>query len=113
MRVSGGYHPNKYRLHRRKLGNWKRLNDDDALLNASLGLAGEAGEVIDHIKKWKYHGKGVDPHELLLELGDVYHYLDEIMHQFGYELSDVMEANHKKLLERAKLHEAFPSSKEE
>ena len=61
----------------------KTLNKDvfeqrDLLLNASLGLSGEVGEVNDIIKKYMYHGHKLDNNtkeKVILELGDVCWYV--------------------------------------
>lgn len=61
----------------------KTLNKDvfeqkDLLLNASLGLSGEVGEVNDIIKKYMYHGHKLDndtKEKVILELGDVCWYV--------------------------------------
>lgn len=68
-------------------------------LVAALGLAGETGEVVELLKKHLRDGKhpGFD---LLLELGDVLHYLTVIAHAYNYSLGDVMRANVEKLNDR-------------
>lgn len=61
----------------------KTLNKDvfeqkDLILNASLGLSGEVGEVNDIIKKYMYHGHKLDDdtkEKIILELGDVCWYV--------------------------------------
>lgn len=61
----------------------KTLNKDvfeqkDLILNASLGLSGEVGEVNDIIKKYMYHGHKLDDNmkeKIILELGDVCWYV--------------------------------------
>lgn len=61
----------------------KTLNKDvfeqkDLILNASLGLSGEVGEVNDIIKKYMYHGHKLDDDmkkKIILELGDVCWYV--------------------------------------
>lgn len=101
------YDPRSYRAHRIRLGNWERMGDDRRLLNAAIGLCAEAGEVADHIKKYEFHNKPIDAEEVLAEIGDVFHYLDEIMHQLGYELSDALSNNHQKLLDRQEKFKTF------
>jgi NTP pyrophosphatase (non-canonical NTP hydrolase) len=66
---------------------------------AAMGLAGETGEVMELLKKHLRDGK--HPGEaLLLELGDVLHYLTVIATAYGWTLSDVAMANVAKLVER-------------
>lgn len=59
----------------------------------ALGLAGESGEVIEHIKK-ELRGDGpLDRSKLTLELGDVLHYLCRIALEYDIMLNDVMVQN--------------------
>ncbi len=75
--------------------------ENEELFNASLGLAGEAGEVCDLIKKMHFHDyKKGRRAELLLELGDCYFYLSKIQDLFGFTTEEVLEANKQKLFER-------------
>ena len=70
------------------------------LLMGCLGLAGEAGELLDLIKKWIFHGKPLDEEHAKKELGDVMWYVAEISHSFGWSLDEVMEMNIDKLKAR-------------
>jgi NTP pyrophosphatase (non-canonical NTP hydrolase) len=65
-----------------------------------LGLAGEAGEVVELIKKHVHHGRGLDRENLLKELGDVLWYLTLGAHLGGFTLEEVMDANIAKLRAR-------------
>lgn len=59
-------------------------------LNASLGLAGEFGEICDLYKKHKFHGHELDKEKLKLELGDLLFYLVwawELNHGEFFELT--------------------------
>lgn len=67
----------------------------------SVGLAGETGEVLELLKKHVRDGK-LDRDALLLELGDVLHYLTRIAAEYGLSLPQVMDANVIKLEQRAK-----------
>lgn len=66
---------------------------------AALGLNGEVGEVTELVKKHIRDGRlpGLD---MLLELGDVLHYLTVLARQYGYSLEEVADANVAKLMER-------------
>lgn len=66
----------------------------------ALGLAGEAGEVADLIKKGVFHQHGVEKEKLAKELGDVMWYLAALCTDLGIKLSDVMTANIEKLKTR-------------
>lgn len=68
---------------------------------ACLGLAGEAGELIDHVKKlWR--GNKFDPLEIALELGDTQYYAYRIAKALGYTMDEVLVMNQAKLNERVK-----------
>lgn len=62
-----------------------------------LGIAGEAGEVADEVKKLLFHDKPLDLEKLLCEVGDVLWYADRLVNFFGLELGDAMRANSEKL----------------
>lgn len=64
------------------------------------GLAGEAGEVCDLLKKTHGHGKAYDADKLKKELGDVLWYVANLADAHGFKLSEVAEANVAKLRAR-------------
>jgi len=66
----------------------------------ALGLAGEAGEVADIIKKGVFHQHGIDREKLIKELGDVAWYLAAICTKFNIALEDVLIVNLDKLNKR-------------
>lgn len=70
----------------------------------TLGLAGEAGEVAEKIKKViRDHGGIVDElkkQEIAKELGDVLWYVSQIATELGIPLEDVASGNIMKLLSR-------------
>lgn len=65
-----------------------------------LGLAGEAGEVVEEIKKGYRTGHAIRKGKLLLELGDVLWYWTRICEHFKWTLSDVAQAHIDKLVKR-------------
>lgn len=68
-------------------------------LIAVMGLGGETGECTEPMKKHFRDGK--EPgYELLLEFGDVLHYLTVLASSYGWTLQEVMDANVAKLKER-------------
>lgn len=75
------------------------INDgNDPLAHCALGLAGEAGEVAELVKKSQYKGaKPLSKSAVLLELGDVLWYLTSIADMNGFTIEEVMEANIAKL----------------
>lgn len=76
------------------------------LLTGGLGLAGEAGEVADLVKKVVFHGKEWNEdlrQKMILEVGDLGWYLAFICKNvLNVTLQDVIDANVKKLQDRYK-----------
>lgn len=63
---------------------------------AAMGLAGEAGEAMDAVKK-DARGYGFDREKLILELGDTFHYWLIVCWMYGIDPQTVWDANVKKL----------------
>ena len=79
------------------------LPRDEALLNAALGLAGEAGEFADIVKKVRYQGLALDAAtqaRLAEELGDLLWYTAQACDALGLTIAFVMMANILKLQSR-------------
>lgn len=70
------------------------------LAMGGLGIAGEAGEVADIIKKHLFHGHPLDVSDVKKELGDVLWYIGSIAAACGLTLEDVATANIEKLRKR-------------
>ena len=66
----------------------------------SLGIAGEAGEVLEPIKKHLYHGKDLDLEKMKLELGDLLWYIHGLTTLLGFTLEEVIESNITKIEDR-------------
>jgi len=75
---------------------------------AGLGVAGEAGEVADVIKKHLHHGVALDETELRKELGDVLWYVAHACNVMGWELGDIAAGNVEK--RRARYPEGFTTA---
>lgn len=75
----------------------KDLDTTQLLANAALGVAGEAGEVADLIKKHLYQGHDLDVVDLSNELGDVMWYVAMACTILGIDLSRVAVRNINKL----------------
>lgn len=73
---------------------------EEARVLYSLGIAGEAGEVADYMKKVIGHGKEFDRSKLVDELGDVLWYVSQLAHIHGIKLEEIMDFNTAKLRER-------------
>ena len=61
----------------------------------AIGLAGEAGEVVDHIKKGVFHQQGIDELKLKKELGDTLWYLSALCSTLGWQLEEIMQLKHR------------------
>ena len=68
--------------------------------NWSMGLAGEAGEVVDYLKKVVHHGHTIDEDHIAKELGDVLWYVAMLADEFEIRLDDVAQRNADKLRAR-------------
>jgi NTP pyrophosphatase (non-canonical NTP hydrolase) len=79
------------------------------LLNAALGLCGEAGEFADAIKKHEFHNHALDLAELEKELGDVLWYVAQACEALGLQMNNVMSTNIEKL--RKRYPEGFSSER--
>lgn len=66
----------------------------------AVGLAGETGEILDHIEKGIFHGHGIDKDHLKEELGDVMWYIAGLCTKLGLDLDEVLAFNIKKLEKR-------------
>lgn len=76
------------------------MSEKQMLTNAALGLCGEAGEVADIVKKWKYQGHDLDHDAIRKELGDVLWYVAEACEGMGISMADIMHENIEKLKKR-------------
>lgn len=74
--------------------------EKDHYLNAAMGLAGEAGEVLDCHKKQFFHRPRDYREEVKLELGDVLYYWLKVQELWGFTLEEILEANKAKLFNR-------------
>lgn len=76
------------------------IEKKELILNASMGLCGESGEVIDLVKKHLFQGHDLDEEVLIKELGDVAWYLAEAATALNVDISEILEKNIKKLENR-------------
>ena len=83
MRTAGGYN-----------------TEYDKLRNAAYGMNGEAGEVIDLLKKHEFQGHELSEEKLIDECGDVLWYCALLADALGFSLEQVMNRNIYKLKER-------------
>ena len=79
-------------------------NHKDEVMNAILGLTGEAGECADVLKKYYFHTKKADSthykKELLKEMGDVIFYWLKLRDLFNLSNEEILDMNRAKLESR-------------
>lgn len=66
----------------------------------AIGLAGEAGELAELVKKGIFHQHGIDKDKMTKELGDVLWYVAALCSKLDIAMGDVMQANIEKLKQR-------------
>jgi NTP pyrophosphatase (non-canonical NTP hydrolase) len=76
------------------------VRDDKELLISACGLAGEAGEVVELIKKYVGHAHTPSPTRISEELGDVLWYCADIASRYDLNLDGIAANNIRKLRER-------------
>lgn len=77
-----------------------KLQGNDLLINGVMGLCGESGEVIDHVKKHLAQGHELSKEKMVEELGDVAWYLAELATYLGISLEAIFDKNIEKLSKR-------------
>ena len=75
-------------------------SNENLMLNGAMGLNGEAGEVIDILKKHMFQGHDLDVEHIAKECGDCLWYLAILAKGAGYTLDEIAEMNKAKLRKR-------------
>ena len=70
------------------------------LLEGTMGLVGEAGEIDEIMKKALFQGHQLDREHIALELGDTAWYLALAANAIGYDLETILKKNLEKIKER-------------
>lgn len=74
------------------------LDGDKSLLAyLTLGIAGETGEIVEHLKKFVWHNHELNKGYIQKEVGDVFWYLSALCSVVGLDLEDVARVNVEKL----------------
>ena len=63
----------------------------------ATGIAGEAGELLDAVKKYAIYDRSVDLENIVEELGDLEFYMQGLRVRLGITREEVLEANIRKL----------------
>lgn len=77
-----------------------KTGSKEEVAELALGLAGEAGEIADKLKKALYHGHKLNKTDMTLELGDLMWYIAGIATVLEIELNVVGHMNIEKLKKR-------------
>lgn len=121
-KTKGDVHMDELRINElndyqeKALRTWNTDNSSEhRLQNVALGLAGEAGEVADMVKKAVHHGHGLKYYKIGIgepkskevyiqdvakELGDILYYVSVGAEELGYTLQEIAEININKLAKR-------------
>jgi NTP pyrophosphatase (non-canonical NTP hydrolase) len=91
---------NDYQLRAMRTASLKSFEGIQALQNAALGLAGEAGEFADAIKKVSFQGHTLNHAYLAQEVGDILWYCAMAASALGMDLDDIAVQNVQKLQKR-------------
>ena len=70
------------------------------LVHLALGISGEAGEVVDAIKKAVIYNKPLDRENVIEELGDLEFHMEGLRQAIGVTREEVIDANVQKLRKR-------------
>lgn len=74
--------------------------DKADLIHMVMGVSGEAGELLDAIKKHVMYNKPLDLENVIEELGDLEFYIEGIRQTLGVSREDTLNANMQKLGKR-------------
>ena len=78
------------------------LTREEQIANMIMGLAGENGEIADHIKKAFYQGHQLDRKHLMEELGDLMFYVVNLATLYDLSMENILDYNIEKLKKRYK-----------
>jgi NTP pyrophosphatase (non-canonical NTP hydrolase) len=78
----------------------KRNFGSDGLMHAAVGIAGEAGELLDAIKKVWVYDKPIDRENIIEELGDIEWYMQALRSLLEITREETIAANIAKLRKR-------------
>lgn len=77
------------------------MNPSKAMFaHMAMGISGEAGELLDAIKKHVVYGKPLDEVNVLEELGDLEFYMEGLRQHLGVSREKILQMNMEKLNKR-------------
>lgn len=78
----------------------KKSKGEDGLMHAAVGISGEAGELLDNVKKTWVYGRTLDLENAKEELGDLEFYMEALRRLTGLTREECIRHNAKKLTTR-------------
>lgn len=78
----------------------ERVKVNGKLLHACFGVSGEAGELLDAVKKHIFYGKELDRANIVEELGDILFYVAMACNAMNLTIEDIIKSNVEKLSKR-------------
>jgi len=95
---------NEYQCEAGKTAVYPERGSTKGILYTALGIAGEAGEVAENVKKMIRDDNGELSHErreaIRKELGDVLWYIANLSEEINYDLNTIANLNIEKLRDR-------------
>ena len=105
----------KYAIYNKEVGKWydfvnperaDRFKDftltpqQAELLHAAIGLAGEAGELLDTVRKHVFDGQPMDRENVIEEIGDLGFFIEAFLQIIGVSREEIEQRNMAKLSKR-------------
>ncbi|KRL57081.1 MULTISPECIES: nucleoside triphosphate pyrophosphohydrolase family protein [Furfurilactobacillus] len=76
------------------------FGNEQVLTNITLGVANEAGQVVDLVQRYTFQGRPLDKEKLTHELGDTLWYLSQIAEWANIDFEEVAKKNIEELNDR-------------
>lgn len=99
----------EYQRAAMRTANKDSFTQREMILNAAMGMNGEAGEVIDHLKKARFQGGILDRTKLIRETGDLLWYCALMAEALDVSLAEIAQINIAKL--RARYPDGFDADR--
>lgn len=87
---------------RRFYENFRPTPSQCELLHAAIGIAGEAGELLDAVRKLFFEGQPLDRENVIEELGDLGFFIEAALQALDVDRAYIEAVNQSKLTERFK-----------
>lgn len=70
---------------------------DCHVMHMVMGISGEAGELLDAVKKATVYRKPIDHENVVEEVGDILFYIEGLCQAYGFTVEEAIQANIAKL----------------